>query len=236
MNSLYQSLHPDRSCSNPVPWECIKLCLFCRIFWASHRNFMLIPVSGDAGLDFSIMKEILLLLHGQEVGRTFLLCLFFPNFYSSHSRARALAFPCPSALGVSDEESFPVGHKTVQDGLISLFSQTVLTLSPMAPSQCADNIGAAESCLLESSLDTGGGFHTALGQEIGKSQGQKCTRTEDDETVSDCCESQLAWWRTHLGWVRLGSGIFMDICKGLNLKFRGILKFFRNSETQRNCS
>lgn len=81
---------------------------------------MLIPVTGDAALDFSIKKEILLLLCGQEVGRTFLFYPFFLNFHSSHSRVRPLAFPCPAALGVRDEELFAMGQKTVQDGLISL--------------------------------------------------------------------------------------------------------------------
>lgn len=73
-----------------------------------------------------------------------------------------------------------------------MFPQTVLMLNPMAPSQYLGNIQAgAELVRVVSALrlDTGGGFHQALGQEIGKSQGAKYTRTEDDEAVSDCCES-----------------------------------------------
>lgn len=86
-----------------------------------------------------------------------------------------------------------MGQKAVQDGLISLFPQSVLMLSPMAPSQDSGNTEAAAELVTVAvsglRLDTGGGFHQALGQEVGKSQGQKYTRMEDDEAVSDCCES-----------------------------------------------
>lgn len=68
-----------------------------------------------------------------------------------------------------------------------MFPQSVLMPNPMAPSRYSDNIeagaelvGVAVSGLR---LDTGGGFQQALGEEVGKSQGQKYIRTEDDETV-----------------------------------------------------
>lgn len=123
---------------------------------------MMIPVPGDAGLDFSIRKEILLLLHRQGGGRPFLLYPFFLDFHSSHGRIRPLAFPCPEALGVSDEDSFPVGQKRVQDGLISLCFLKLLMLKPIASSQFLGNIQAgAELVRVVSALrlDSGGGFH-----------------------------------------------------------------------------
>lgn len=36
--------------------------------------------------------------------------------------------------------------------------------------------------------------------------------------------NHLAWWKAHLGWIRIGSGILRDTCKELNLEFRGKLK------------
>lgn len=74
----------------------------------------------------------------------------------------SLAFPCPKALGMSDEDSFPVGQKKVQDGLISLCFLKLLMLKPMASSQFLGNTQAgAELVRVVSALrlDSGGGFH-----------------------------------------------------------------------------
>lgn len=146
---------------------------------------MLIPVTG---------MWLLLLLCGQEVGRTFFFYPFFLNFHSSHSRVRPLAFPCPAALGVSDEELFPVGQKTVQDGLISLCFLKLCWCSTLwhhLSTQVTLRLVQSwwEFLSLDSRLDTGGVFHQALGEDIGKSQVWKYTRTENDEAVSDCYES-----------------------------------------------
>ena len=64
-------------------------------------------------------KKSCCLVRRQEGGRPFFLYPFLPDFHGTHGKGRPLAFPCPAALGMGDEESFPMGQKMVQDGFIS---------------------------------------------------------------------------------------------------------------------
>lgn len=128
-------------------------------------------------------KKSCCLLHRQEGDRLFFfLHPLLPGFHSTHGKGRPLASRCPAVPGMGDEEAFPVGQRTVQNGLISPCFCTLRWCSTLWHHLSTQiTFGLMQSWWELLSLDSGWteeGFHHVLELEVakGKSQGLKYRR------------------------------------------------------------
>lgn len=155
MNSLFQSLSPSRDPAVNLFLGSIQnfVCSAGFSGWAIEILCWSLPM-GMQGWITPSGKKSCCLLHRQEEDRLFFFNPLLPGFHSTHGEGKPLAFHCPAAPGMGDEETLPAGRRTVQDGLISLCFLTLRWCSTLWHHLSAQitfrmmSASAGESCCL----------------------------------------------------------------------------------------